>query len=107
VGNRLEIIFDGLDLGIFKGAIRYQFFPGSRLIEQSAVVSTNEPDTAYIYTAGLRATVDADRRAGGNMDSKVTFFDTTGGLVFLPPQRAFMLPMRTFGQASTAPLILG
>src|SRR5262249_24253094 len=34
VGNRVEITFDGLDLGIFKGAIRYQFFPGSRLIEQ-------------------------------------------------------------------------
>lgn len=56
-GNRVEITFDGLDLGIFKGALRYQFFPGSRLIEQSAVVSTSEPDTAYIYTAGDRKSV--------------------------------------------------
>ena len=61
-GNRVEITFDGLDLGIFKGSIRYQFFPGSRLIEQAAVVSTNEPDTAFIYTAGLSATVEVDTR---------------------------------------------
>lgn len=79
-GNRVEVSFDGIDLGIFKGAICYRFYPGSRLIEQAAVISTNEPDTAYIYTAGLRTTVDADRRAGGNMDSKVTFFDTSGAL---------------------------
>ena len=59
IGDRVELLFEGMKLGIFQGTIRYQFFPGSRLIEQAAVVSTKEPDTAYIYSAGLRMAVDA------------------------------------------------
>jgi hypothetical protein len=78
IGDRVEVTFDGLKLGIFQGAIRYEFFPGSRLIEQAAVVSTKEPDTAYIYSAGLRMAVDPDRRTGGNMETHVSFYDTAG-----------------------------
>jgi hypothetical protein len=80
IGNRLEIAFDGLRLGIFAGSIRYIFFPGSRLIEQVAVMSTHEPDTAYFYDTGLRMTVGADRREGGNMESRISFYDTSGAL---------------------------
>ena len=84
VGDRLEIAFDGLRLGIFHGTIRYVFYPGSRLLEQVAVVSTREPDTAYFYDAGLRMTVDQDRRIGGsfggNMESRVSYYDTSGKL---------------------------
>src|SRR5438067_4785278 len=47
IGDRVEVSFDGLKMGIFTGSIRYVFFPSSRLIQQEAVVSTNEPDTAY------------------------------------------------------------
>src|SRR5713226_7012118 len=64
IGNRVEISFDGARAGIFEGSIRYVFFPGSRLIEQAAVMTTREPDTAYFYDAGLRMTVEADRRVG-------------------------------------------
>jgi hypothetical protein len=78
IGDRVEVSFEGLQLGIFKGTIRYLFFPGSRLIEQAAVVSTVEPDTAYIYSTGLRMTVDHDRRAGGNMETHVAYYDTAG-----------------------------
>jgi hypothetical protein len=78
VGDRVEVTFDGLQLGIFHGSIRYEFFPGSRLIEQAAVVSTQEPDTAYIYSAGLRMSVDRDKRTGGNMETNVSYFDTAG-----------------------------
>jgi hypothetical protein len=78
IGNRVEVTFDGLHLGIFRGSIRYQFFPGSRLIEQAAVVSTREPDTAFIYSAGLRMAVDEDKRTGGNMETHVSFYDTAG-----------------------------
>jgi hypothetical protein len=39
-------------LGIFEGSVRYIFFPGSRLIEQVAVMTTREPDTAYFYDTG-------------------------------------------------------
>ena len=78
IGNRVEIAFEGMRLGIFEGSIRYLFFPGSRLIEQVAVMTTREPDTAYFYDAGLRMTVDADRREGGNMESLVSYYDTSG-----------------------------
>src|ERR1051326_635293 len=77
-GDRVELTFDGLKMGIFSGAIRYVFFPASRLIQQQAVVSTNEPDTAYFYDAGIRMTADPDRRAGGNMESHVSYFDPRG-----------------------------
>src|SRR5262245_10102575 len=80
IGNRVEISFDGARAGIFEGSIRYVFFPGSRLIEQAAVMSTREPDTAYFYDAGLRMSVEADRRPGGNMESRVSYYDTGGEL---------------------------
>jgi hypothetical protein len=85
VGERLEVFFDGLDLGIFRGAIAYTFYPGSRLIQQEAVVSTNVPDTAYYYDAGIRWLAAADRRAGNNMDSRVVFHDMSGRLHTIAP----------------------
>jgi hypothetical protein len=33
VGDRVEISFDGLRMGLLQGAIAYTFFPGSRLIQ--------------------------------------------------------------------------
>ena len=71
VGNRLEIQFEGLDLGIFHGAIRYTFYPGMRLLRQEAVVVTQEPDVALLYDAGLRI-------AGAN--GEITYYDTQGQL---------------------------
>ena len=78
IGDRMELSFDGMQAGPFKGSIRYKFFPGSRLIQQVAVLATSEPDTAYFYNAGIRMTADADRTPGGNMNSHVSFFDTQG-----------------------------
>ena len=67
IGNRVEVSFDGMRLGIFSGSLRYVFYPGTELIQQVAVLSTNEPDTAYYYDEGLQMTSDADRRPGGTM----------------------------------------
>src|SRR5205823_2158111 len=78
IGDRLELSFDGLRMGIFEGSIQYVIFPGSRLVEQVAVVSTNEPDTAYFYDAGLRITANADRRVGGNMETLVSYYNAAG-----------------------------
>jgi hypothetical protein len=78
--DRLDISFDGLALGIFHGAIHYFVFPGSTLIQQRAIVSTDEPDTAFFYDAGIRMTVDEDRRSGGTMETNVTYYDTAGKL---------------------------
>src|SRR5260370_4687126 len=80
VGDRVEIAFRGLHMSIFDGSVRYVIFPGSRLIEQVAVMTTNEPDTAFFYDAGLRMTVPANRRVGGNMESLVSYYDTAGEL---------------------------
>ena len=72
--------FDGLTLGIFHGSVHYFFFPGSTLIQQRAIVSTNEPDTAFYYDAGIRMAVDEDRRSGFTMETKVNYYDTAGKL---------------------------
>ncbi len=86
VGNRVEVSFDGLKLGIFSGSLRFSFYPGTPLIQQAAMLSTDEPDTAYYYDAGLQMTADADRTVGGNMASHISYYDTAGKLAeFTPP----------------------
>jgi hypothetical protein len=79
-GDRVELTFDGFEMGIFTGSVRYVFYPGSRLIQQAAVASTNEPDTAYFYDAGLRMAVPRDVRPGNNMESEITYYDEEGRL---------------------------
>jgi hypothetical protein len=78
VGDRVELTFDGLRMGIFAGSIAYTIYPGSRLIEQEAIASTQAQDVAYYYDAGLRMASEADRRPGGNMESSVAYFDPDG-----------------------------
>jgi hypothetical protein len=106
IGNRVEIAFDGLRAGIFEGTLRYVFFPGSRLIEQAAVMTTREPDTAYFYDAGLRMTVDADRRPGGNMESRISYYDTGGDLRTIlsdgPERRPLSVRYRTLAARAGA-----
>lgn len=94
LGNRVELTFDGFRMGIFQGSIRYVFFPGSRLIQQAAVASTSEPDTAYFYDAGLRMAVPRDSRPGNNMDSEVTYYDTEGKLRVEHPNTSERLPVQ-------------
>jgi hypothetical protein len=85
VGNRVEVSFDGMKLGIFTGWLRYTFFPGTALIEQAAMVSTEEPDTAYYYDAGLEMTASEDNTPGGNMASHIFYYDTGGKLEEMTP----------------------
>jgi hypothetical protein len=80
VGNRVEVVFDGMQLGIFSGSLRYTFYPGSALIEQAAILHTSESDTAYFYDAGLEMTSHQDERPGINMASKISYFDLDGKL---------------------------
>ena len=80
IGDRVQVLFDGLRLGPFEGGISFTFFPGSRLIQQEAVASTNEPDTAYFYDAGLRMAAETDQLAGWNMASDVAYYDQGGAL---------------------------
>lgn len=71
-GNRVEVHFDGLAMGIFSGGVAYTFFPGSRLVKQEAVVRTSEPDVAYFYNAGIHI-------AAAN--ARLTWYDTAGAQV--------------------------
>src|SRR5215471_4469272 len=82
IGNRVEVLFEGLKLGIFEGGIAYTFYPGTRLIYQEAVVSTQEPNTAYLYDTGLRFSApDSGVRPGRReVISPVTYYDTEGKL---------------------------
>ena len=80
VGDRVEISFNGMEMGIFSGTMRYIFYPGSGLIQQVAVLETNEPNVAYTYDAGLQMTAETDRRPGINMASNIVYYDADSKL---------------------------
>ena len=44
------------DMGSFDGGLAYTFYPGSRLVQQEAVLTTYDADVAYYYDAGLDMT---------------------------------------------------
>ena len=80
VGERVEIAFDGFRMGSFDGSLVYTFYPGSRLIQQEAVLTTHDPDVAYYYDAGLDIAAPADRQPGNNMRTGAAYYDTNGAL---------------------------
>lgn len=80
VGERVEILFDGLRMGSFDGGLAYTFYPGSRLIQQAAVLTTYDADVAYYYDAGLDIAAASDRQPGNNMRTEVAYYDTDGVL---------------------------
>ena len=81
IGDRLEVRFDGLQLGIFDGSIVYTFYPGGRLIQQEARARTYEGDVAYYYDAGIDFAAPKDEIVGRNMDSAFAWYDMAGELV--------------------------
>jgi len=93
-GDRVEISFDGFKMGIFSGSVRYVFYPGSRLIQQAAVASTNEPDTAYFYDAGMRMAVPRDSSPGNNMESEVVYYDSEGKVHTEHPNDSERFPVK-------------
>lgn len=52
-GARLEIIFPGVEAGIFAGYLQYDVFKGSNLIRQTLMAQTSQPSAAFKYDAGL------------------------------------------------------
>ena len=80
IGDRVELFFTGLRMGTFEGGLAYTFYPGSRLVQQEAVLTTREPDVAYYYDAGIDMAAAADRQPGNNMRSSIAFYDTQGAL---------------------------
>src|SRR5262245_38502210 len=53
-GARLEIVFPGVEAGVFAGTLQYSIFRGSNLIQQEILAKTSEPWVAYKYHAGLK-----------------------------------------------------
>ncbi len=53
-GGRLEIMFPGVQLGVFTGRLQYTIYKGTNLIRQEVVAKTDEPSVAYKYDAGLK-----------------------------------------------------
>ena len=53
-GARLEISFDGAQLGVFAGRLQYTIYKGTNLIKQEIVAKTEVDSVAYKYEAGLK-----------------------------------------------------
>ena len=53
-GARLEVLFPGVEAGIFAGYLQYDVFRGSNLVRQMVVARTDHPSAAFKYDAGLR-----------------------------------------------------
>ena len=52
-GSRLEIVFPGVEAGIFSGYLQFDVFKGSNLIRQMLVAKTEHPAAAFRYEAGI------------------------------------------------------
>ncbi len=113
-GARIEVEFPGVDLGIFKGSLRFTVYRGTNLLRQEAIAQTFEPSVAYKYVAGLKGLeIGGDTRVvwrdvarawqqyrfGGEVNAdpvalrarnRVGVVETGGGsLAFFPPSHKF------------------
>jgi len=77
-GDRVELYFDGLEMGSFSGGVAYTIFPGSRMLLQEAVMRTYVANTAYYYDAGLEFASPGDLRPGKNMQTTSAWYDQAG-----------------------------
>jgi len=53
-GARLEISFQGVELGVFSGRLQYDVFKGTNLVRQVVIAKTDLPSVAYKYDGGLK-----------------------------------------------------
>jgi hypothetical protein len=56
-GQRLEITFPGVDLGIFSGRLQYTIYKGINLFRLEVIAKTEQDSVAYKYDAGLKGIV--------------------------------------------------
>jgi hypothetical protein len=62
-GQRLEISYPGVQLGVFAGALQYTVYKGANLIRQEVIAKTEERAVAYKYDAGIKGLpIRADSR---------------------------------------------
>jgi hypothetical protein len=53
-GARLEVVFPGVEAGVFAGRLEYTVYRGTNLIRQEIVATTERQSVAYKYDAGLK-----------------------------------------------------
>jgi len=68
----VEIVFDGLRMGSFDGGLAYTFYPGIRLIQQEAVLTTYDAEWRTTTDAGLDMAAPSDRQPGNNMRTEAS-----------------------------------
>ena len=71
-GARLEVLFPGLEVGVFSGALQYTVYRGTNLLRQEVIGKTNEPSVAYKYVGGLKGFATGD-------NTRVVWRDTARG----------------------------
>ncbi|MEP7365843.1 MAG: hypothetical protein ABI972_21525 [Acidobacteriota bacterium] len=71
-GARLEVVFPGVDAGIFSGTLQYTVYRGTNLLRQEVIAKTAEPSVAYKYSGGLSGFPINDR-------TRVVWRDTARG----------------------------
>jgi len=71
-GARLEVVFPGVEAGIFTGGLQYTVYKGTNLLRQEVIAKTDQPSVAYKYNGGLKGFSIGDK-------SKVVWRDTARG----------------------------
>ncbi|MFO0958748.1 MAG: hypothetical protein U0800_15170 [Isosphaeraceae bacterium] len=69
-GRSATVALGGLSAGPFRGELHLSAYPGCRLIQVEAVVTTDEDRRAFLYDAGLSG--------AGPLGSRVAWIDTEG-----------------------------
>jgi hypothetical protein len=78
-GDRVELVFDGMRMGSFEAPSPTYVLSRSRLIQQEAVLTTNDP-TSRILRRGLRHGGARRPHTRNNMRSQIAYYDTSGAL---------------------------
>ncbi|MBI3047968.1 MAG: hypothetical protein HYY76_06615 [Acidobacteria bacterium] len=108
-GARLEISFDGVQLGVFEGRLQYTVYKGTNLIEQEVVAKTERDSVAYKYEAGLRgfridqASRVAWRDAAGNWQQYRLGGAPNAGIVPLRAQNRLVIAETAGGSIAAFP----
>jgi hypothetical protein len=53
-GGRIEVVFPGVELGVFSGDLQFTVYKGTNLIRQEIDAKTTQDSVAYKYDAGLK-----------------------------------------------------
>ena len=95
-GARIEVVFPGVEAGLFAGRLHYDVFKGSNLFRQMVMAQTDHPSAAFKYDAGLKglpvqdatrivwrdlADYDQDYKLGGPVDEGPTVVKSRNRLV--------------------------